>query len=219
MPANPDLETLWTQTKRSVPTPNTGSKRCRSWPHISSLSCMTHGPPPPTNCPPSIPTSSLPQSPTGSSLSPPSSRPGFPVLALAPHSLSDVLQDTPSSHGRWITPQKLRSIEAFERAVESVRSISNNLTAPTVYCGGASLSSIHNAWIAELISAAGASSSTLPGPDNPGDHCIHRLRYPSLCMVRSRGSRPPSIASSRSEAGKIFVLSATIAYIAYLTNT
>ena len=90
---------------------------------------------------------------------------GFPVLALAPHSLSDVLHDT-----RLIARQVDRTAEAeviignFERTVASVRSVASNLSMPTVYCEEWGKPLIHSQpWIAELISSAGGEFVGVPG--------------------------------------------------------
>jgi iron complex transport system substrate-binding protein len=90
---------------------------------------------------------------------------GFAVLALAPHSLSNVLQDT-----HLIARQVDRTAEAelineaFERDVASVRSIASNLPTPTVYCEEWGKPLIHSQpWIAELITAAGGAFVGTPG--------------------------------------------------------
>ncbi|WP_035350477.1 ABC transporter substrate-binding protein [Edaphobacter aggregans] len=90
---------------------------------------------------------------------------GFPVLALAPHTLSDVLQDT-----RLIARQVDRSaeaqgmIEAFEHAVADFESATNNLPRQTVYCEEWGKPLIHSQpWIAELIGACGGTFVGTPG--------------------------------------------------------
>jgi iron complex transport system substrate-binding protein len=90
---------------------------------------------------------------------------GFPVLALAPHTLSDVFKDT-----RLIARQVDRSmeaermIEAFERVVADVTSVTINLPRLTVYCEEWGKPLIHSQpWIAELISASGGTFVGVPG--------------------------------------------------------
>ena len=90
---------------------------------------------------------------------------GFPVLALAPRTLSDVLQDT-----RLIARQvncdarAERMIKAFERAVTAIKFSTNDLPMQTVYCEEWGKPLIHSQpWIAELIASCGGTFVGTPG--------------------------------------------------------
>jgi iron complex transport system substrate-binding protein len=90
---------------------------------------------------------------------------GIPVLALAPHSLADVLHDT-----RLIAAQVDRRAEAesliatFQQALASTRSITTEKPKPTVYCEEWGKPLIHSQlWIAELIATAGGTFVGTPG--------------------------------------------------------
>jgi iron complex transport system substrate-binding protein len=90
---------------------------------------------------------------------------GFPLLALAPHTLSDVLHDT-CLIGRQVdsSTEAERMIEAFERTVADVTSVTNNLPRQTVYCEEWGKPLIHSQpWIAELIAASGGTFIGAPG--------------------------------------------------------
>lgn len=90
---------------------------------------------------------------------------GMPVLALAPHSLADVLHDT-----RLIARQVNRTTEAesfihtFQQTLTSTQSLTTNLRKPTVYCEewGKPLI-LSQPWIAELIATAGGTFLGTPG--------------------------------------------------------
>ena len=90
---------------------------------------------------------------------------GFPVLALAPHTLADVLHDT-----RLIARQVNRVdqaesiIAAFESAIASVRSVAKDSSPLTVYCEEWGKPLIHSQpWVAELIGAVGGAFVGTPG--------------------------------------------------------
>jgi iron complex transport system substrate-binding protein len=90
---------------------------------------------------------------------------GFPVLALAPHTLADIVQDT-----RLVARQVDRTeaadrlIESFKQTIEEVASVTASLSKPTVYCEEWGKPLIHSQpWIAELITAAGGTFVGAPG--------------------------------------------------------
>jgi iron complex transport system substrate-binding protein len=90
---------------------------------------------------------------------------GIPLLALAPHTLSDVLKDT-----RLIAAQVDRTslaeslIETFEQTLTSTYTKVSGLATPTVYCEEWGKPLIHSqSWIAELIAAVGGSFVGTPG--------------------------------------------------------
>jgi iron complex transport system substrate-binding protein len=90
---------------------------------------------------------------------------GFPLLALAPHTLADVLKDT-----RLIAAQVGRSSEAetmiseFEEQLASTKKQASALTKPLVYCEEWGKPIIRSQpWIAELISIAGGVFAGEPG--------------------------------------------------------
>lgn len=90
---------------------------------------------------------------------------GLPVLALAPHNLADVLQDT-----RLIARQIDRTaeaeslIEAFEKTLTSTQANASILPKPAVYCEEWGKPLIHSQpWAAELITTAGGTFVGTPG--------------------------------------------------------
>ena len=90
---------------------------------------------------------------------------GFPLLALAPHTLADVLNDT-----RLIAAQVHRTVEAeslietFQQTITSTQATASGLPKPAVYCEEWGKPLIHSQpWIAELIAAAGGSFVGVPG--------------------------------------------------------
>jgi iron complex transport system substrate-binding protein len=90
---------------------------------------------------------------------------GLPLLALAPRTLSDVVQDT-----RLLARQVDRAseaerlIETFEHALADVKSVTDKLSTPTVYCEEWGKPLIHSQpWIAELIAVTGGSFVGTPG--------------------------------------------------------
>ena len=90
---------------------------------------------------------------------------GMPLLALAPHTLADVLKDT-----RLIATQVNRQteaeslIEAFQQTLDSTEAIVANLQKPVVYCEEWGKPLIHSQpWIAELIAIAGGTFTGKPG--------------------------------------------------------
>ena len=84
---------------------------------------------------------------------------GFPLLALAPHALADIIQDTrliALQVGR--TEEADRLVESFRQTIEEVASATAALSKPTVYCEEWGKPLIHSQpWIAELVAAAGGS--------------------------------------------------------------
>ena len=90
---------------------------------------------------------------------------GLPVLALAPHNLADVLQDT-----RLIARQVDRTaeaeslIKAFEKTLTSTQANANTLPKPAVYCEEWGKPLIHSQpWVAELIATTGGTFAGTPG--------------------------------------------------------
>jgi iron complex transport system substrate-binding protein len=90
---------------------------------------------------------------------------GIPVLALAPHSLADVLSDT-----RLIAAQVNRRaeveslIEAFQQMLVSTKILAANLSKPAVYCEEWGKPLIQSqSWIAELIATSGGVFVGTPG--------------------------------------------------------
>ena len=90
---------------------------------------------------------------------------GFPLLALAPHTLDDVFKDT-----RLIAAQIARTaeaeslIETFKQSLASTQSTTRGLQRLTVYCEEWGKPLIHSQpWIAELIAVAGGSFVGTPG--------------------------------------------------------
>lgn len=90
---------------------------------------------------------------------------GIPLLALAPHSLADVMHDT-----RLIARQVDRVlqaewlIEAFQKALAEMRATTAPLEKLTIYCEEWGKPLIHSqAWIAELIEASGGIFLGSPG--------------------------------------------------------
>jgi iron complex transport system substrate-binding protein len=90
---------------------------------------------------------------------------GFPLLALAPHTLDDVFKDT-----RLIAAQVNRALEAealietFKQALASTQITTRGLPKLTVYCEEWGKPLIHSQpWIAELITVAGGSFVGTPG--------------------------------------------------------
>jgi iron complex transport system substrate-binding protein len=90
---------------------------------------------------------------------------GFPLLALAPHTLDDVFKDT-----RLIAAQINRTaeaaalIETFKQSLASTQSTTRGLQRLTVYCEEWGKPLIHSQpWIAELIAVAGGSFVGTPG--------------------------------------------------------
>lgn len=90
---------------------------------------------------------------------------GIPVLALAPHTLADVLKDT-----RLIARQVDRTTEAedliksFQQTIATTQNTTSNQPKTTVYCEEWGKPLIHSqSWIAELISVAGGTFVGPPG--------------------------------------------------------
>lgn len=84
---------------------------------------------------------------------------GFPLLALAPHTLEDVIKDT-----RLIAAHVDRCSEAesliasFHQKLAEVQATSSGLVKPRVYCEEWGKPLIHSQpWIAELVAIAGGS--------------------------------------------------------------
>ena len=96
---------------------------------------------------------------------------GIPLLALAPHTLSDVLKDT-----RLIAAQVDRIsqaeslIETFEQTLASTQRKVSALSKPLVYCEEWGKPLIHSQpWISELIAIAGGSFVGAPGTQTTAD--------------------------------------------------
>lgn len=96
---------------------------------------------------------------------------GFPLLALAPHTLADVIKDT-----RLIAMQvgRVDSAEAlialFSDALAKTRAETHTLEKSRVYCEEWGKPLIHSQeWIAELISAAGGNFVGEPGRQTTAD--------------------------------------------------
>jgi iron complex transport system substrate-binding protein len=96
---------------------------------------------------------------------------GLPLLALAPHTLADVIKDT-----RLIAAQVNRRDEAdaliinFENALAEARKATDSLAHPSVYCEEWGKPLIHSQpWIAELVSAAGGTFLGSPGTQTTPD--------------------------------------------------
>lgn len=97
---------------------------------------------------------------------------GFPLLALAPHTLADVVKDT-----RLIAAQVSRAaageelISAFQRTLETTRAAaSRKPSRPRVYCEEWGKPMIQSQpWIAELISIAGGQATGEPGKHTTAD--------------------------------------------------
>ncbi len=90
---------------------------------------------------------------------------GIPVLALAPHTLCDVLHDT-----RLIARQVDRTaeaeslIETFQQTLASTQAITSTQQKSIVYCEEWGKPLIHSQpWIAELIATAGGTFVGTPG--------------------------------------------------------
>jgi iron complex transport system substrate-binding protein len=90
---------------------------------------------------------------------------GIPLLALAPHTLSDVLHDT-----RLIARQVDRAaeaesiIETFQQTILATQKTTSCQPKPTVYCEEWGNPLIHSQpWIAELIATAGGTFVGTPG--------------------------------------------------------
>ncbi|MDE1178352.1 MAG: ABC transporter substrate-binding protein [Edaphobacter sp.] len=90
---------------------------------------------------------------------------GYPLLALAPHTLADVLKDTrliAAQVGKTIEAEAL--IAAFESSLKDTASITGALPRQRVYCEEWGKPLIHSQpWIAELIAIAGGSFVGEPG--------------------------------------------------------
>jgi iron complex transport system substrate-binding protein len=97
---------------------------------------------------------------------------GFPLLALAPHTLADVVKDT-----RLIAAQVNRIaagedlISSFEHTLETTREMSaQKPSRPKVYCEEWGKPMIQSQpWIAELVSIAGGQVTGEPGKQTTAD--------------------------------------------------
>jgi iron complex transport system substrate-binding protein len=96
---------------------------------------------------------------------------GLPVLALAPHSLTDVLHDTrliAAQVGRCAEAESL--IERFQQQLASVRTVANGLPKASVYCEEWGKPLIHSqGWVAELIETVGGTFLGVPGAQTNAD--------------------------------------------------
>jgi iron complex transport system substrate-binding protein len=90
---------------------------------------------------------------------------GLPVLALAPHTLADIANDT------RLLASLVHSAEAGEAlnkkltgAIENVRTLTKDLPRQKIYCEEWGKPLIHSqGWVAELIEAAGGTFVGTPG--------------------------------------------------------
>jgi len=90
---------------------------------------------------------------------------GLPVLALAPHTLADVLHETrliAAQVGRKAEAESL--ITAFQQTLTDTQASTRSQPKRTVYCEEWGKPLIHSQpWIAELIAAAGGIFTGTPG--------------------------------------------------------
>ena len=90
---------------------------------------------------------------------------GFPLLALAPHTISDVIKDTyliAANVDRRTEAASL--VTAFEQTIEQAQTSTSHLRRSRVYCEEWGKPLIHSQhWIAELISAGGGEFVGKPG--------------------------------------------------------
>lgn len=90
---------------------------------------------------------------------------GIPVLALAPHSLEDVVQDTLLIARQVDRVQEAETLIAdFRRALSSAKQVAGSLEKKRVYCEEWGKPAIHSQrWIAELIETCGGIFLGTPG--------------------------------------------------------
>jgi len=90
---------------------------------------------------------------------------GIPVLALAPHSLEDVVQDTLLIARQVDRVQEAETLIAdFRRALSSAKQVAGSLEKKRVYCEEWGKPPIHSQrWIAELIETCGGIFLGTPG--------------------------------------------------------
>jgi iron complex transport system substrate-binding protein len=92
-------------------------------------------------------------------------RAGARFLGLAPRTLADVYADIAAIAGVMQRPQRGAEIIAgMQREIEAVRAQAGRLPRPAVYCEEWGKPLIHSqAWVAELVAAAGGQFVGLPG--------------------------------------------------------
>lgn len=91
---------------------------------------------------------------------------GYPVLALAPHTLADIYADIRLIASTLNVPEKGEAVVAsMQTAVDSVRARAKSIThRPLVYCEEWGKPLIHSQpWVAELIEIAGGRFLGTPG--------------------------------------------------------
>jgi len=94
---------------------------------------------------------------------------GFPVLALAPHSLADIYQDicligAVAGAAEQVKPRAEEVIAAMQASIDEVRRRAAGLHKPLVYCEEWGKPLIHSQlWVRELVEAAGGVFVGEPG--------------------------------------------------------
>ncbi len=90
---------------------------------------------------------------------------GVPVLALAPHALTDIVSDTCLIAAQVDRRSEAESlIRDFQQTLDSTQSLAANLPKPAVYCEEWGKPLIHSQpWIAELIATVGGTFIGPPG--------------------------------------------------------
>lgn len=90
---------------------------------------------------------------------------GLPILALAPHTLADIYNDTTILASLVHAQEAGETINKMMReAVEAVRAQTNSLPKQKIYCEEWGKPLIHSqGWVAELIEAAGGTFLGTPG--------------------------------------------------------
>jgi iron complex transport system substrate-binding protein len=117
---------------------------------------------------------------------------GIPVLALAPHTLADIFRDIAMIAGIIGRFERAEAVIcAMQAEIEQIRlTASQAATRPKVFCeewGNPIIRS--QAWVAELVEAAGGEFVGAPGVQTSGRGSSGRAGRAGGCLVRRRGSR------------------------------
>jgi len=90
---------------------------------------------------------------------------GLPVLALAPHTLADIANDTRILANLVQAPEAGEALnKKFHDSIEKVRTATQSLPKQKIYCEEWGKPLIHSQdWVAELIAAAGGTFLGTPG--------------------------------------------------------